>query len=167
MKKNKIYIIVISVLVLIGVVAFWFYRQDITHHGRLYPNRSKMCYQLAIDYLRNIKNDPAYTEDKWNLVVNIETEITNLCQLELTEEAAGNYNPKALEKYKNKSLAEELEECLPKSDMASKEKCDELISQITNFEECVDAGFPVMESYPERCNIPNSRSFTASYELFL
>lgn len=31
---------------------------------------------------------------------------------------------------------------------------------INSFEECAEAGYPVMESYPERCYTPDGRSFT-------
>ncbi len=31
---------------------------------------------------------------------------------------------------------------------------------INTFEECAAAGYPVMESYPERCNTPEGRTFT-------
>lgn len=34
------------------------------------------------------------------------------------------------------------------------------ISNINTFEECRDAGFPIAESYPEQCFLPNGRSFT-------
>ena len=30
---------------------------------------------------------------------------------------------------------------------------------ITNFDECVAAGNPVMESYPEQCRTPDGRTF--------
>lgn len=30
---------------------------------------------------------------------------------------------------------------------------------ITNFEECKNAGYPIMESYPEQCNTPNGMHF--------
>lgn len=30
---------------------------------------------------------------------------------------------------------------------------------ITNFEECASAGYPVMESYPEQCRTPDGRTF--------
>ncbi len=30
---------------------------------------------------------------------------------------------------------------------------------ITNFDECAAAGFPIMESYPERCATPDGRTF--------
>ena len=31
---------------------------------------------------------------------------------------------------------------------------------INSFEECAAAGYPIMESYPERCNTPDGRTFT-------
>ena len=31
---------------------------------------------------------------------------------------------------------------------------------ITSFEECVAAGYPIMESYPEKCSVPNGPTFT-------
>lgn len=31
---------------------------------------------------------------------------------------------------------------------------------VTSFKECVDRGYPVQESYPERCSTPDGRSFT-------
>lgn len=158
-RNKKIVLPVLILFLVIGVVYLWLSNQDIAHNGREYSNRSKMCYQLAIDYLRNIRNDPSYTDEKWNLAVDIETEITNLCQLELSEEAASKYAPKAIEKYKTANIADRLRECLPKSDMASKEECDLLLNTITSFEDCVNAGFPVMESYPERCNTPDGKHF--------
>ncbi len=30
---------------------------------------------------------------------------------------------------------------------------------ITNYEECVDAGYPVLESYPEQCKTPDGKTF--------
>lgn len=32
--------------------------------------------------------------------------------------------------------------------------------QVTNFDECVEASFPVQESYPARCITPDGRTFT-------
>lgn len=59
-----------------------------------------------------------------------------------------------------KTIAEELEECLPKSDMGSHERCNELLATIRNFDDCVNAGFPIMKSNPPQCASPDSRSFT-------
>ncbi len=33
------------------------------------------------------------------------------------------------------------------------------VSTITNFQECTDAGYPIMESYPEQCATPDGRTF--------
>lgn len=30
---------------------------------------------------------------------------------------------------------------------------------ITNFQQCAAAGYPVMESYPRQCSLPNGRFF--------
>ncbi|MBD3282110.1 MAG: hypothetical protein GF387_00670 [Candidatus Portnoybacteria bacterium] len=32
--------------------------------------------------------------------------------------------------------------------------------EITSFEECVEAGYPVMESYPQQCKTPDGKTFT-------
>jgi hypothetical protein len=62
-------------------------------------------------------------------------------------------------KQEQKTLAEELRECLPKSDTASHEKCNELLKQITDYDSCVNAGFSIMKSNPPQCATPNGRTF--------
>ncbi|MFA5830698.1 MAG: hypothetical protein WC878_02605 [Candidatus Paceibacterota bacterium] len=59
----------------------------------------------------------------------------------------------------NNSLAEGLKECLPKSDTASHEKCNELLKQITDYNSCVGAGFSIMKSNPPKCATPDGRTF--------
>jgi hypothetical protein len=34
------------------------------------------------------------------------------------------------------------------------------VKQITKFEECVAAGYPVLEKYPRQCNTPDGKTFT-------
>lgn len=58
-----------------------------------------------------------------------------------------------------KSLADELKDCLPKSDIASHEKCNELLEQITDYDSCVGAGFSIMKSNPPQCATPDGRTF--------
>jgi hypothetical protein len=60
---------------------------------------------------------------------------------------------------KENSLAEELKDCLPKSDTASHEKCNELLKQITDFDSCVMAGFPILKSNPAQCQTIDGRTF--------
>jgi len=61
---------------------------------------------------------------------------------------------------KENTLAEELKECLPKSDVASHERCNELLATIRNFDDCVNAGFSIMKSNPPQCATPDGRNFT-------
>jgi len=60
---------------------------------------------------------------------------------------------------KNNNLTEELRECLPKSDTASHEKCNELLKQIIDYNSCVNAGFSIMKSNPPQCATPDGRTF--------
>lgn len=41
-------------------------------------------------------------------------------------------------------------------------KGKQAVQNISSFEECVAAGYPVMESYPEQCKTPDGRTFTNS-----
>jgi hypothetical protein len=34
------------------------------------------------------------------------------------------------------------------------------LQDISTFEECAAAGYPVMESYPERCSVPGGGTYT-------
>jgi hypothetical protein len=61
-----------------------------------------------------------------------------------------------------KTLKEKLAECLPKSDMESKKNCDLLLKTIKNYTDCSNAGFPIQESYPEKCRTVDGRTFINS-----
>lgn len=165
MKNRPLVIGGIILVFFLSVIGYWLYQDHLHASGRLYPSQSKMCEMFAKSYLRTMRareiTDDTYDE-AWTMAIDIETEIHKLCQLELTREAIDNYKPSALDKY-SVSIADELQDCLPKSDMASKEKCDRLLESITDFEDCANAGFPVMESYPERCSTPDGRSFVKQY----
>jgi hypothetical protein len=45
-------------------------------------------------------------------------------------------------------------------------QCDKGTCQyaITNFQECIDAGYPAMESYPRQCAVPGGDTFTEILE---
>ncbi len=61
---------------------------------------------------------------------------------------------------KDTSLADELKKCLPKSDIASHQRCSELLAMIKNFADCVNAGFSVIKSDPPQCVTLDGRNFT-------
>lgn len=63
---------------------------------------------------------------------------------------------------KNESIADELRECLPKSDTASHEKCISLLKLINNYDSCVAAGFSILKSNPPQCALPDGRVFVQS-----
>lgn len=62
-------------------------------------------------------------------------------------------------KNEEKSIADQLKECLPKSDWASHEKCTELLKQIVDYDSCVNAGFSILKSNPPQCATPDGRIF--------
>lgn len=35
--------------------------------------------------------------------------------------------------------------------------------QVKDFEDCVKAGYPVMESYPRQCSLPSGRFFVENF----
>tara|TARA_Y100000310_G_C20700757_1_gene829637 strand:- start:5903 stop:6400 length:498 start_codon:yes stop_codon:yes gene_type:complete len=43
--------------------------------------------------------------------------------------------------------------------------CTSSSKPITNFKECVAAGYPIMESFPEQCMVPGGKIFTAKEKL--
>jgi len=61
-------------------------------------------------------------------------------------------------------ITSKLADCLPKSDLASKAECERLLSQISNFDDCVNAGFAIMKSNPRQCATPDGRNFTEEME---
>lgn len=61
---------------------------------------------------------------------------------------------------KKVDLALELQECLPKSDIGSRDRCQELLNLITDYDQCVAAGFSIMKSNPPQCATPDGRNFT-------
>lgn len=62
--------------------------------------------------------------------------------------------------YIDNDIAAQLRECLPKSDTLSHEKCQQLLNNIKNFDECVSAGFSIMKLNPSQCATPDGRTFT-------
>lgn len=94
---SKNYIAVALVLV---VVVGLFLSRD-TNEGRVYKTRQNLCIDFAQSYLRTIpKTEQNYNDKKWELAVDVETELYNLCLLDLTEESLKNFELDSLQKYK-------------------------------------------------------------------
>lgn len=101
MKRKKMLFIGIGFL--LGAFGGYAFQQDvIDEEGRLYPSKQEMCGEFIRSYLRTIQKtdniDPRNIE-RWGMAIDIETEMYNLCILDLNKEALKNYKPRALEKY--------------------------------------------------------------------
>jgi hypothetical protein len=57
------------------------------------------------------------------------------------------------------TLASQLAKCLVSSYSGDKEKCGELLKQITDFDSCVMAGFSILKSNPAQCQTIDGRIF--------
>jgi hypothetical protein len=57
------------------------------------------------------------------------------------------------------NLANQIAKCLVMSDAASKEKCGELLKQITDFDSCAMAGFTILKSNPAQCRTIDGKTF--------
>jgi len=98
-KKTPMRIVGVVVLLVIGVVHF-LHADDIADHGRLYSSKYSLCMQFAQSYLRTIpKTEIGFNDKKWEMAVDVETELYNMCMLDLNKEALGSFRAKALEKY--------------------------------------------------------------------
>jgi hypothetical protein len=58
------------------------------------------------------------------------------------------------------TLANQISKCLVSSYSGGREKCDELLEQITDFDSCVMAGFSILKSNPAQCQTIDGRTFT-------
>jgi len=102
--KNAKLVAIITVFILVGVVAYWIYQDHVGSSGRLYPSKQKMCEEYAKSYLRTMKNEMNIDDfgrgnTDWARAIAIESEINNLCQLDLTDEALEGYSPSNIQKY--------------------------------------------------------------------
>ena len=99
---KRLKIVLLIVVVLIGGLYYMWYQDDIGAHGRLYPSKQKMCIEFAQSYLRTIQeveNIDDFGRGVWNRVIAIESDLYNLCQLELTDEALENYKTTNIQRY--------------------------------------------------------------------
>ncbi|NMB56871.1 hypothetical protein GYA19_02960 [Candidatus Beckwithbacteria bacterium] len=109
MLNKKLLLILISILVIIGVCfGYSFYQNDIEDNGRVYQSKQRMCTDFAQSYLRTIqKTDKAKASSnifspegqKWEIGIDVETDLYNLCLLDLNQESLKNYKSTVIEKY--------------------------------------------------------------------
>ena len=184
-KNKKILLIALLLVLAVGFLMF-FYSLVIFQEGNPYP-QIKGIIQLKFgdsDIVRLLGSDNKFmTESKNGTMIH---DFMKTRGYEFTEQIGSGYFFKSAtgqsavvtHRYysrfyslwtfteNNKSnLAEELRECLPKSDMASHEKCNELLKQITDYDSCVNAGFSIMKSNPPQCATPDGRTFVETKKI--
>jgi hypothetical protein len=178
-KSKKVLLFASAILLVAGIFLFLF-SPVIFQEGNPWP-QIKGIVQLAIsrsDMIELPDSDSKYlTKNKggWDVIDNF---LKNK-GYEFTEQMGSGYFYKSFDSNvvltrrqygrfyiiwtviinKNESLAERLKECLPKSDMASHEKCSKLLKQINDYYSCVNAGFSIMKSNPPQCATPDGRTF--------
>ncbi len=103
---DKLYKVIILALVIMttGFLCLFFavmlFTKD-TNEGRAYKSRQALCIDFAQSYLRTVpKTEADYNNEKWNMAVDVETDLYNLCSLNLNQESLKNFQLSALEKYK-------------------------------------------------------------------
>ncbi|MBI2029800.1 hypothetical protein HYT02_05265 [Candidatus Gottesmanbacteria bacterium] len=78
----------------------FFFSKD-TDNGRAYKSRQALCIDFAQSYLRTIpKTEVEYNDEKWRMAVDVETDLYNLCSLNLNQDSLKDFQLSALEKYK-------------------------------------------------------------------
>lgn len=100
MRNQKLFIL-LAIVTLIGIGSWFLYREDVADNGRAYANKTTLCRQFAQSYLRTIqKTEPNFNNEKWEMAIDIETELYDMCLLDLNKESLKNYKTTALEKYR-------------------------------------------------------------------
>jgi len=182
-KNKKVLIIVSIVVLLIGILAL-LSSPVIFQEGSLYP-QIKGIVQLNFtnkDMVKLSGSDNKYMTKSKNGQEVIKNFMKNK-GYEFTEQMGSGYLFKSsteksaivTHKYYSRfyslwnitentkqtqnTIAEELQECLPKSDIASHERCNELLATIRNFDDCVNAGFSIIKSNPLQCATLDGRTF--------
>lgn len=99
MKNKKYFLIVGTIVLVIGLVYFLSYDSN---EGKVYKSKENLCIQFAQSYLKTIpKYELNFNDEKWQIAVDIETDLYNMCLLDLNKDALKNYKPSAIEKYKD------------------------------------------------------------------
>jgi hypothetical protein len=104
---KKLYKIKILIgLLFVGLIVFYFFSQK---HSQVYPSKENLCQQFAQSYLQTVpktdgaisSNDTSSLENqKWLMAIDVETELYNMCLLDLNPASLKNYKLDSFEKYR-------------------------------------------------------------------
>lgn len=100
--KNQKTILLVGIITVVGIIAYYLYPGTIVNNGKEYSSKATLCRQFAQDYLKTVQKTDTITDlgsDKWNMAVDVETDLYNLCLIDLNKESLKNYKTTSLEKY--------------------------------------------------------------------
>jgi hypothetical protein len=94
LQNKKIILPLVSALALVGLV-FWFISND-RNEGKSYKSKQVMCIDFAQSYLKTVqKTDMKSAQDdpkKWSLAVAVESDLYNLCLLDLNKDSLKSFD---------------------------------------------------------------------------
>ena len=97
MKKQIIFLLTFLFSILTGFIIGYLYK------GYRHMSQQQLCYQFANDYLNVIAkkyNIQTYKEKERTMAVDVETDIYNLCVMELDERSLVSFKSHVMEKYR-------------------------------------------------------------------
>lgn len=101
MKRTNIILGISVFIIVIITLGYYFYQDDLQDNGKLYPSKENLCTHFAQSYLRTVrKTDGATENEKWQMAVDVETDLYNLCLLKLDREELRNYRSTIIERYR-------------------------------------------------------------------
>ena len=81
-------------IALVGLL-FWFFSDD-SNKGKSYKSKQSMCIDFAQSYLKTVQKtdmkSAQYEPKKWGLAVAVESDLYNLCLLDLSKESLKSFD---------------------------------------------------------------------------
>lgn len=108
LSKERLIIALLLLLLTMVSTSYWnYYAKIIGDQGTVYPSRRVLCDHLARSYLKTIQKEidkkvDEYESKKWEMAIDVETDLYNLCTTELTEESLSAFALSGLKKYAKK-----------------------------------------------------------------
>ena len=99
--KQKSFILVSTTFVGIFLIAHYYGFFD-SDNGKLYSSKALLCQEFALSYLRTMPTtEDNFDGKKWEMAVDVETELYDLCMLDLSVESLVAFEANSLNKYKD------------------------------------------------------------------
>ena len=95
-NKKPILISLGLAIFLVGIVVFWSKDDGL---GKTYTNKVTLCRYIADSYLKTVAKTDGFQKEQ--MAVDVETDLYNLCLVDLNKDSLQNFKLSGLEKYKN------------------------------------------------------------------